>query len=170
MHNDIKPHNYLVKFDRDLSDIEIVLTDFGLAGSETKGGTPVFGSPECWANPDRKDKSSDIFSLGRVFLMMILPKEEFRNFLFVPITQDGKEDIMKLIEEEPILHLISKMMRIKPKDRIELQNIRAELKQVTKIQCSDNIIEKISEKIVASKTEFSKNYPNHVKDVLPNVS
>ena len=79
IHNDIKPQNYLVKFrngDNDLSNIEVVLTDFGLAGSESKGGTPIFASPECLANPDRKDKSTDIFSLGRVFLFSILPKEK----------------------------------------------------------------------------------------------
>ena len=66
IHNDIKPQNYLVKFlngENDLSIIEIVLTDFGLAGSDIKGGTPIFASPECLADGERKDKSADIFSL-----------------------------------------------------------------------------------------------------------
>ena len=66
--------------DNDLSHIEIVLTDFGLAGSDLKGGTPIFASPECLANSDRKDKTSDNFSLGRVFLFMVLPKEKFLEF------------------------------------------------------------------------------------------
>ena len=90
MHNDIKPQNYLVKFLKDknnLSSIEIVLTDFGLAGSDQKGGTPIFASPECLANPDRKNKSIDIFSLGRVFLFLILPKEKFLQFLFVSLVK-----------------------------------------------------------------------------------
>ena len=131
MHNDIKPQNYLVKFrngDNDLSYIEIVLTDFGLAGPDSKGGTPIFASPECLADPDRKDKSSDIFSLGRVFLMMILPKDKFLEFLFIPLTKGGKEEIMELIENIPILDLISKMMRIKK--RIDLHTIRKELQSV----------------------------------------
>ena len=131
MHNDIKPQNYLVKFrnnDNDLSNIEIVLTDFGLAGSDSKGGTPIFASPECLADPDRKDKSSDIFSLGRVFLMMILPKEKFLEFLVIPLTKGGKEEIMELIENIPILDLLSKMMRIKK--RIDLHTIRKELQSV----------------------------------------
>ena len=131
MHNDIKPQNYLVKFrngDNNLSNIEVVLTDFGLAGSQSKGGTPIFASPECLANPDRKDKSSDIFSLGRVFLMMILPKEQFLEFLFIPLTKGGKEEIMELIENIPILYLLSKMMRIKK--RIDLSTIREELQSI----------------------------------------
>ena len=172
MHNDIKPQNYLVKFrnnDEKPSDIEIVLTDFGLAGSESKGGTPVFGSPECWT--DRKDKSSDIFSLGRVFLMVILPIEKFLKFLFVPIFKGQKRKMMKLIDEEPILSLISKMMRIR--NRIDLQTIRKELKEVSKIKCSDNIIKKISEKIKASKTEYGMKYPKRVEkymNVLQNLT
>ena len=131
IHNDIKPQNYLVKIlngDNDLSHIEIVLTDFGLAGSDLKGGTPIFASPECLANPDRKDKSSDIFSLGRVFLMMILPKEQFLEFLFIPLTKGGKEEIMELIENIPIFDLLSKMMRIKK--RIDLSTIREELQSI----------------------------------------
>ena len=131
MHNDIKPQNYLVKFrngDNDLSYIEIVLTDFGLAGPDSKGGTPIFASPECLADPDRKDKSSDIFSLGRVFLMMILPKDKFLEFLFIPLTKGGKEEIMEMVENIPILNLLSQMMRIKK--RIDLHTIRKELQSV----------------------------------------
>ena len=131
IHNDIKPQNYLVKFpngDNYLSNIEVVLTDFGLAGSQSKGGTPIFASPECLANPDRKDKSSDIFSLGRVFLMMILPKEQFLEFLFIPLTKGGKKEIMELIENIPIFDLLSKMMRIKK--RIDLSTIREELQSI----------------------------------------
>ena len=85
--------------DNDLSHIEIVLTDFGLAGSDLKGGTPIFASPECLANPDRKEKSSDVFSLGRVFLFMILPKAKFLEYLFVPL-KDGKENRMSNIENK----------------------------------------------------------------------
>ena len=70
IHNDIKPQNYLVKFltTSDLSRIEIVLTDFGLAGSDSKGGTPIFASPECLANPDRKNMSSDVTFLYTFFV------------------------------------------------------------------------------------------------------
>jgi len=96
-----------------LTDID---KDTGLAGPKTldqQGGTPIFASPECLANPGRKDKSSDIFSLGRVFLFTVLSKEQFLQFLFVPLIKGGKNKIMELIEKQPMLNIISKMMQIK---------------------------------------------------------
>ena len=166
MHNDIKPHNYLVKFrnkderlsiEERLRDIEIVLTDFGLAGSDSKGGTPIFASPECLANPDRKDKSSDIFSLGRVFLFMILPKEKFLEFLFVPLlTKRAKEQIMELIEKEPILHLISKMMRIER--RLDLQTIRQELNLISFHIRPSKTVSDISQKLAKSTSKLTQEY------------
>ena len=163
MHNDIKPQNYLVKFkngENDLSNIEIVLTDFGLAGSESQGGTPIFASPECLANPDRKDKSSDIFSLGRVYLMMILPKEKFLEFLFVSLTKGGKEKIMEFIENEPILHLILKMMRIK--NRIDLQTIRKDLQSVMQIK-NPRTVAAISNIVKKSASKYTNQYLDILK-------
>ena len=84
-HNDIKPQNFLVKFkngSNDLTQIEIVLTDFGMAESDSKGGTPIFASPECF---EKKDKKSDIFSFGRVILFLLLTKKQFVKWLFIPI-------------------------------------------------------------------------------------
>ena len=163
MHNDIKPQNYLVKFlkgKNNLSSIEIVLTDFGLAGSDSKGGTPIFACPECLANPDRKDQSSDIFSLGRVFLFTILPREKFLQFLFVSLTKGGKKKIMELIEKNPILNLISKMMRIGK--RIDLQTIRKELKPVVQI-IDTSIITEISETIQKSTSKYKDQYIDILK-------
>ena len=174
-HNDIKPQNYLIKFQNggkgichqiktffssnicswgvnSMSGIEIVLTDFGLAGSESKGGTPIFASPECLADPDRKDKSTDIFSLGRVFLFMMLPKEKFLEFLYVSLVKGGKEKIMELIKREPILNLILKMIRIKK--RINIQNIRKELDVIHRIRNLQNI-SAISEQIQKSTSEYT---------------
>ena len=166
MHNDIKPQNYLVKFlngDKDLTSIEIVLTDFGLAGLDQQGGTPIFASPECLANPDRKNKSTDIFSLGRVFLFSILPKEKFLEFLYVSLVKGGKTKIMKLIENEPILNLISKMMRIQ--NRIGLQAIRKELQSAVQLLNTETI-EEISEIIQKSTSEYTNQYI----DILKNFS
>ena len=162
-HNDIKPQNYLVKFlnnDNDLSHIEIVLTDFGLAGPDSQGGTPIFASPECLAISTRKDKSTDIFSLGRVFLFLILPKEKFLEFLFVPLTKGGKEQIIELIEKEPILNLLSKMMRTKK--RIHLQGIRKELQAVLQIRNLSNGVA-ISDFIAESTSRYTNEYLDILK-------
>ena len=163
IHNDIKPQNYLVKYlngDNDLSNVEIVLTDFGLAGSDMKGGTPIFASPECLANPDRKDRSTDVFSLGRVFLFMILPKEQFLEFLFVPITNDQKERITELIEKVPILSLISKMMQIGK--RLDLQAIRNELQSVEQLMNLSAVTE-ISDIIQKSTSNCAAEYIDVLK-------
>ena len=75
----------MVKFKNgpnDLTQIEIVLTDFGMAESDSKGGTPVFASPECF---EKKNTKSDIFSFGRVILFLVLTKQQFSKWLFVPI-------------------------------------------------------------------------------------
>ena len=166
IHNDIKPQNYLVKFlngQNNLSGIEIVLTDFGLAGSDSKGGTPIFASPECLANLDRKDKSTDIFSLGRVFLFLILSKEKFLQFLFVSLIKGGKRKIMKLIENEPILNLCTQMMRIQ--NRIGLQAIRKELQSAVQY-INIETVEEISEIIQKSTSECTNQYI----DILKNFS
>ena len=166
IHNDIKPQNYLVKYlngAKDLTSIEIVLTDFGLAGLDQQGGTPIFASPECLTNPDRKNKSTDIFSLGRVFLFSILPKGKFLQFLFVSLVKGGKSEIMKLIEKEPILNLISKMMRIQ--NRISLQTIRQKLQSAVKF-IKIETVEEISEIIQKSMSEYTNQYI----DILNNFS
>ena len=158
IHNDIKPQNYLVKFlkgKNDLSCIEIVLTDFELTGSDSKGGTPTFSSPECLANPDRKNKTSDIFSLGRVLLFSILPKEKFHDFLFVSLYKDGKTKIMKLIEKDPIINLISKMMRIRK--RIDLQSVRNILQTIVQIK-NPSTINEISKVIEKSTSKYTNQF------------
>ena len=38
----------------DLTQIEIALTDFGMADADSKGGTPVFASPECFEETETK--------------------------------------------------------------------------------------------------------------------
>ena len=84
-HNDVKPHNFLVKFNNDSNDltqIEIALTDFGMADDDSKGGTPVYASPECFEKTDTK---SDVFSFGRLILFLLLTKEQFMKWLYIPI-------------------------------------------------------------------------------------
>ena len=126
VHNDIKPQNYLVKYlngQNDLTKIDIVLTDFGLAGQDTKGGTPIFASPECF---EIKTNASDIFSLGRVFLFMTLPKELFLKFLFVPITSLSDANYMRniILNQSDLFGLIRLMMKTQQSFRIQLSQVR----------------------------------------------
>ena len=139
VHNDIKPQNYLVKFCNgpiDLTRIDIVLTDFGLVGQNTKGGTPIFASPECYGV---KTNASDIFSLGRVFLFMMLPKEAFLEFLFVPITSrtDTNYLVNTILNQSDFFGLIRHMMKTRQSFRIQLSQMRInfnDLKQNSQIQ------------------------------------
>ena len=143
-----------------LSSIEIVLTDFGLAGPDSKGGTPIFASPECLANPERKDKSTDIFSLGRVFLFAILPKEKFLQFLFVALSKGGKDEIMELIAKEPIFNLIAKMMRLK--QRCCLHKIRNNLQAIVQLKIENTILG-ISYVIGKSTSVYTNQYIDVLK-------
>ena len=130
-HNDIKPQNFLVKFKsgpNDLTQIEIVLTDFGMADSDSKGGTPVFASPECF---EKKDKKSDIFSFGRVILFLLLTKNQFAKWLFVPLkNQSNISSVRNLFlhgmgsnrRMVTCLYLVSKMTTMV--NRISLQAAR----------------------------------------------
>lgn len=71
----------------DLTQIEVALTDFGMADPSTKGGTPVYASPEWFEKTDTK---SDIFSFGRLILFMLLSKEQFMKWLYIPINNQAR--------------------------------------------------------------------------------
>ena len=81
----------MVKFNdlnkSDLTQIEIALTDFGMADADSKGGTPVFASPECFGKTYTK---SDVFSFGRLILFLLLTKEQFIKWLYIPIKNQVK--------------------------------------------------------------------------------
>ena len=96
---------------------QIYLTDFGL--SEKKGGTPVFASPECF---DESKHNSDIFSLGRVFLFIILSKSSFLLWLYLPIDKNLKSSVEADINDEPIFKLISNMTKMK--NRFNIKSVR----------------------------------------------
>ena len=118
-HNDIKPANFVVKKNVSIYGFRhhIYLTDFGLA--EKMGGTPVFASPECF---DDSKQNSDIFSLGRVFLFIILSKSNFLLWLYLPIDKKLKSKIDAIINDEPILKLISNMTKMK--NRFNIRSVR----------------------------------------------
>ena len=144
--------------DKNLLNIEIVLTDFGLVDS--KGGTPIFASPECLADFERK-KKSDIFSLGRVFLFLSISKEQFLELLYIPIIK-GKQAINNEINGHSLLNLISNMMKLK--NRIDLDEISYQLntKNENHMIHSD-IVERISKLVNQSVDEWTINYIANLK-------
>ena len=153
----------MVKFlntNNDLTKIEIVLTDFGLAGTKMKGGTPIFASPDCLANSDRKN-NSDIFSLGRVFLLMISTINQFLKFLFVPIS-DQKSSIQEEIQNEPVLNLCSKMMQVK--NRIQIEFVRSQLYVITRFKNLSSLV-KISQITSTAEKEETKAYIDHLEEL-----
>ena len=85
-----------------------------------------------------------------------MPKKDFLEFLFVPLTKGGKENIMHLVEREPILNLISKMMRIT--NRIDLQVIQTEFHSAVQLPITStiaNISETIQKSILAYAEEYN---------------
>ena len=134
----------MVKFENgpnDLTQIEIVLTDFGMAGSQSQGGTPVFASPECF---EKKDKKSDIFSFGRVILFLLLSKQQFLKWLYVPIkdlTRVSSSRILMNSSPNQCLYLVSQMMSIT--NRIPLQSARNHfnrLRRNSRLKLTDALI------------------------------
>ena len=85
----------------------------------------------------------------------MLPKDKFLEFLFVPLTQGGKDKIIRLIEKEPILNLISKMIRVGK--RSDLRTIRKELELVVQLK-NTGTVEKISDVIQKSTSKYTKEY------------
>ena len=115
----------MVKFKNganDLTEMEIVLTDFGMAEPDSKGGTPIFASPECF---ETKDKKSDIFSFGRVILFLLMKKNRFVKWLFVPVKDEIRKlsiRIETLASADQSLGLVSQMTSLT--DRMNLETSR----------------------------------------------
>ena len=68
---------------------------------------------------------------------------------------------MDLKEKEPILNLISEMMRIE--NRIDLQSLRKELSAITRVQALETVFD-ISQKIEKSTSKLTKEYIEILKD------
>ena len=58
-----------------------------MADADSKGGTPVYASPECFGETVTK---SDVFSFGRLILFLLLTKEQFMKWLYIPIKNQAR--------------------------------------------------------------------------------
>ena len=148
----------------DLTRIDIVLTDFGLVGQNSKGGTPIFACPECF---DVKTNASDLFSLGRVFLFMMLPKESFLKFLFVPITSRTHTNYLMniILNQDDLFGLIRLMIKTQLSSRIQLSQVRIffdNLKQNFKITINSSAKTEIERMVTQNLTPEILDY---IKDL-----
>ena len=119
MHNDIKGPNYLVIFPENeepsMKNLKVKLGDFNLAGPK-KGGTVMFCPPE-FTHGNLPGKS-DIYSLGRLFLFMATDRDIFYKMLFLPVQDEEMlKKITVIVENIPILKLVSNMTKFNPEDR-----------------------------------------------------
>ena len=167
-HNDIKPQNFLVKFKNgrnDITQIEIVLTDFGMAESDSKGGTPIFASPECY---EKKNKSSDIFSFGRVILFLLLSKTQFLKWLFVPLKSPTRLNDLRISTISYFnqhLYLVSKMISLS--NRISLKQARTlfnQQRQMSKIKLSHALVTSVENIIKEDMSDDFESYISELSD------
>ena len=133
-HNDIKPSNFLADWPEGeiptISNLRIYLTDFGMV--DRMGGTPVFCSPDIMS--EAKPGVSDIYSMGRLFLFLVVESlEMFYCLVFISVTDASLcQAARKVIEAFPIINLIKKMTHIDQYERISINDVSKEL-------CSDQL-------------------------------
>ena len=90
--------------------------------------------------------NSDLFSLGRLFLFMLLPKKLFLKFLCTPIELKQKSAAIKLVKSFPLLQLITDMTQ--PTQRIDMQKLLErfnDLKQKAEIRFNNDVIRQLNE-------------------------
>ena len=128
-HNDIKPSNYLADWPEGefptISNLRIYLTDFGMV--DQAGGTPIYCSPDILTGA--KPGVSDMYSMGRLFLFLIVENRElFYSVIFMSIPDKSLcNQTRKLFESFPIICLIKEMTHVDPVERISIADLNQKL-------------------------------------------
>ena len=102
--------------------------------------------------------NSDLFSLGRLFLFVLLPKKLFLKFLCMPIELKQKSAAVKLIQSYPLLQLITEMTRVT--QRITMNSLLKrfdELKQTGEIRFNNDVVRQLNE-FSSKKFEDTSDY------------
>ena len=90
--------------------------------------------------------NSDLFSLGRLFLFILLPKALFLKFLCMPILSKQKSAAVKLIQSYPLLQLITEMTRASK--RISMNSLLKRfdaLKRNGEIRFNNDVVNQLNE-------------------------
>ena len=90
--------------------------------------------------------NSDLFSLGRLFLFVLLPKKLFLKFLCMPIEVNQKSAAVKLIRSYPLLQLITEMTRATKRISMESLLERFDhLKQRGEIRFNNDVVRQLND-------------------------
>jgi len=136
-HRDLKCENILVKNSKtnNIKDIEIRITDFGLAVDsgqefqETTCGTPLYMAPEILSRQSYS-KNVDIWSLGIIAYKIMTGKFPFPDNLsqseLTKKIQEGKFDFSTRVfidYSERAIDLVKRMLKVDPATRIQAGEI-----------------------------------------------
>lgn len=126
-HRDLKPENLLLDRHRNIK-----IADFGMAALETQGrmletscGSPHYASPEIVAGKCYHGAQADIWSCGIILFALLcghLPFDDDNIRRLLWKVQAGKFEMPRHISPEA-RDLISRMLKVKPQDRISMREI-----------------------------------------------
>ncbi|KAJ3427515.1 protein kinase [Anaeramoeba flamelloides] len=128
IHRDLKPENILLDKDRNVTIIDFGLSSFGKENNFyfTKTcGSPLYSSPELIKGKKYDGKKNDIWSMGVILFLMVCGYFPFNCRSIGNLKKKIQKGVQipKYISSE-LSNLIQRMLKIDPKKRITIQEIK----------------------------------------------